>query len=125
MESYDSFNLNDKIDTFSTKTLSLNDEVSSLNNQVNLLDTGIVNLSLEFILIDYSKRQQSANNILLPNLSEPKTASDPSDAAIIIELLSILNLNIVPVRLSRLGKSSVKSRPIKVELPSFHIVFKL
>lgn len=125
MESDDSSfsDLNNKIDTFSAKTSSLSDEVSSLNNRLNLLETDKANLSFEFILTEFYERQQCANNILLFNLPETKITSDPSDDAIVIKLLSVLNLNTAPVRLSRLGKYSVKPRPIKVELPTCRIVF--
>lgn len=127
MESYEnSFSdLNDKIDTLSAKTSSLIDDVSNLNNRVNLLETDMANLSLESIISEFSDRQQRANNILIFNLPEPKNASDPSDDTIITELLNVLNINTSSVRLSRLGKSSIKPRPLKVELPSSHIVFDI
>lgn len=127
MESYDNLfsDLNSKIDSISTNTSSLIDDVSNLNNRVNLLENDMANLSLEFIVTEFSERQRRANNILLFNLPEPKNASDPSDTAKFTELLNVLKLNTPPVRLSRLGKSSIKPRPIKVELSSSHSVFEI
>jgi len=116
---------NGKIDTLSTNTTSIIDDVSILNKRINIIETDLASLSFESILFEFSDRQQRANNVLIFNLPEQKNVSDPSDAALITELLNVLNLNISPVRHSCLGKPSMKPRPIKVELPSSHAVFDI
>jgi len=74
IKSYDvSFSdLNIKIDSYFTKTKSL--IMNTLNNRVNLLESNTDHLSTEFILTEFLKRQQRANNVLLFNFPEQKSS---------------------------------------------------
>lgn len=100
MSSYDiSFSdLKGKIDSFSDKINSLTDNINWLTNRVNSLESDMANLSIEFILNEFSERQQLANNILIFNLPEQKNSVDSPDATAVSELFKNLDLNISPVK---------------------------
>lgn len=117
-----------KIDDLSSDILKLKDENVSLKNEIGSLHKRIEvfesksNNTLSDVPFDLLResedRKTRANNILIFNLPENKDESIDSITSKTEELFSALHLPITPVKISRIGKIKINSkpRPLKIEL---------
>ncbi|XP_050548524.1 uncharacterized protein LOC126910198, partial [Daktulosphaira vitifoliae] len=129
---------NEKLDSFEKKLselslqlISIKEENNLLRNNLNTLTKRIEILEInrttlnDDIFSDFIDRQARSKNIILFNVPEIPDNTNNSDTSTVNLILQNLNLNIKPVTVHRLGKSNVKTRPLKATFNTASDVFKI
>lgn len=113
----------ERISNLAKENEHLKSEVNTLKDKVKTLEEN--NSSLETkIISEFIDRNSRSHNIILFNLPE-ETEIISNDRNTLSDIMKAMNLNILPVTSSRLGRPSDKCRPLKLTLPNPNDVFSI
>jgi len=137
LDTYDSniASLKCSIDNLSISITDLKSENVTLRNEINILRNRVLslesssNLSQTISQIDIvhetQLRLQKAKNVIFFNIDKPDSSESQIPLETAKELVSVLNIQ-VPILATRwIGKISLKSRPLLVELNDTNSVLKV
>lgn len=95
----------------------LRNDLTATKNRVDLLESAVPKSnSNEDMFAEFIDRQNRSKNIIIFNVHEQSNQNNISDTDSITHIFDKLGTDIKPIKISRLGKPSNKSRPLKIEL---------
>jgi len=122
--------LNNKLDQVSNQLRDLGSRSASLENRMDKLESHLSNAessnssSDELLIFEVLDKQSRARNLIFFNLPESNNSnSSEEDKLLVKSVLDTLSPNLGTAALARLGRKSVKPRPIKVTLLEVYDVF--